>query len=142
MTEKNANLLSQVFDTFATKVSEGDNAKQLAERRATFVIDASLCVPGSFAEDFELTIRSLSPEDELAAMNEAGAVPAALAQSYAKRSLYAVNGTPIARGRGEDSFLWRALGQGGRQMVLQMFSTVAGIDQQAVETAKKSLRLH
>lgn len=138
---RNPRLLSQTFDRWSSAASAGGMgaARPLPRRFATFTIDASVCVPGVFAEDFDLTLGSLTPELELQAAAKSGGDPVGMAFHMARLAMVAVNGEPI--GPGADDFLWSALGTGGRQLVTGMFAKLTG-DEGAQGKALATLRVH
>jgi len=124
-----------------TESPAGGAGKGVTQRTGTFVVPASLCEEGVFGDDFELTIRGLSAEQELRSAQAAKGDVVVMGFEMARRSLVAVNGTPIDAGRAEDDFLWEALGFGGRTLVVQVFMKMTGADADAAGKALLTLRM-
>lgn len=137
---RNARLLMDAFER-TTKGLEGGRRPEVPRRSVTFTIDHSVCAPGVFGEDFEVTLLALSPADELAAARESKGDVMTMATSMARRSLHSVNGETIDRGRGMDEWLWENLGSGGRQLVTAMFAWVGTPGEDAMGKAQASLRI-
>lgn len=137
---RNARLLIEAFER-TTKGLEGGRRPEVPRRSVTFLIDHSVCAPGVFDEDFELTLLALSPADELASARESKGDVLCMASAMARRSLYALNGEVIDRGRGMDEWLWENLGSGGRQLTTAMFAWVGTPGEDAMGKAQASLRI-
>ncbi len=112
----------------------------MPRRTLTFIVDHTLCVPGIFEEDFELTLGALTPRLEIEASKAAKGDPTTMAFGMARLSIMAVNGERVSSAKGENDFLWQALDQGGRQLVVAMFAKMSP-DEEAVGKAEASLRL-
>lgn len=110
--------LSAAISRFSSS-SPGSPAKAISRNRATFEVSHLLCAPGAFDAPIQLTIASLTFEQELQAakLSEGSAISIALL--HAKLSVEAVNGQPLVAG--EDEVLWELLGQGGREAVTSMY---------------------
>lgn len=113
----------------------------IPRRQVTFLVDASVCAPGIFDEDFELTISSLTSAMELEAAQRAKGEIASLAFHYARLSLLAVNGRQLDTANMEGDWLWEALGTAGRQLVAGMFAQFAMPDGDAQGKAVRTLRV-
>ena len=111
-------------------------------RYLSFTILADACLPGFFAEDFELTIGSLTPDDEVRSAGAAKGDAFAMGHQMARRSLVAFNGEGINRADGEDEVLWSALGPTGRGIVLSMFTQLVTPSEDAMGKAQATLRAH
>ena len=132
----------EVWQRLTTRMSKGDAPKGIMRRRMSFVVDADMCEPGTFGEDFELTITSLSPGQEMAAAREAQGDAMAMAFELAQRSLLQINGRPLSRGKGEVEMLWEWIGSAGRNLVASMFTDLAAPSVEAAKKARASLRVH
>lgn len=131
-------MLATVFGAFAgTSLA---TARPLPRRRVSFFVDHTVCAPGVFAEDFELTLASLTPADELRAIAEAKGDSISMAFTMARHAMEAVNGSPIPPG--VDEWLWSALDVGGRQLVTGMFAELTGTASGAAGKARRTLRVH
>lgn len=130
----------QVFQSSTQRMSEGGH-RGLPRRCVSFVVDSAACEPGTFGEDFEITLQSLNSAQELDAARNAGSDPITMGYNLAKAALHSVNGRALSKGKGEVDFLWEALGQGGRQIVANMFAETLGTAS-AQKKAKASLRFH
>lgn len=137
---RNGRLLLDAFER-TTKGLEGGRRPEVPRRSVTFLVDHSVCAPGVFGEDFELTLLALSPADELAAARESKGDVMSMAQAMARRSLHSLNGEVIDRGRGMDEWLWEHLGSGGRQLTTAMFAWVGTPGEDAMGKAQASLRI-
>lgn len=129
--------LQAIFERSTAPLSTGGGPRALPRRTITFVVDHTLCAPGVFAEDFELTLASLTPELELEAVNASG-TSAAMGFEMARRTIVAFNGQAL--GAGQDEWLWRALDQGGRQLVVVMYAELGTAREEVAGKAKASLR--
>lgn len=137
---RNARLLLDVFER-TTRALDGGRRPEVPRRSVTFLVDHSVCAPGVFPEDFELTLLALSPADELAAARESKGDVLTMATGMARRSLHAVNGQLIDRGVGMDEWLWENLGSGGRQLATAMFAWIGTPGEDAMGKAQASLRI-
>lgn len=115
--------------------------KGMPRRTLTFTMDHTVCVPGIFEEDFEITVGALTPRLELEASKQAKGDPTTMAFLMAKLSVMQVNGDTVSAGRGQLEFLWEALDQGGRQIVVAMFSKIGAPDEDALGKAEESVTL-
>jgi len=104
-------------------------------------MDHTVCVPGIFDEDFEITLGALTPRLELDASKQSKGDPTTMAFVMAKLSIMEVNGEPVSGGRGQSEFLWEALDQGGRQILVAMFSKIGAPDEDALGKAEGSVTL-
>lgn len=118
-------LLGAVFKASTPANGAAISGGEIFKRnRVTFPVPAKYCtVP--FPEDFELTIVESSPDDEMesARVAENGSM---VIQELAKRSMDGLNGekiTEITRG-----WLWNALGQRGRTLVVAAYAHHMGVD--------------
>lgn len=135
---RRAGVLRDTFNRYSSSGSGGPG-KEIPRRFATFTVDHTVCAVGVFAEDFELTLISLTPELELRAASNAKADPIALAFWLARLSMHSFNGEPI--GPGVDDWLWDALDYGGRQLVVSLFAAFNGT-KDAAGKATSTLRVH
>ena len=115
--------------------------KGMPRRTLTFTMDHTVCVPGIFDEDFEITLGALTPRLELDASKQSKGDPTTMAFVMAKLSIMEVNGEPVSGGRGQSEFLWEALDQGGRQILVAMFSKIGAPDEDALGKAEGSVTL-
>lgn len=134
----NPNVLAEAFERYAgTSLA---SARPLPRRRVSFMVDASICAPGVFEEDFEITLASLTPAAELEAIAAAKGDSISMAFTMARGAIEAVNGAPV--GPGQDEWLWQALDVGGRQVVVGMFAELTGTSAGAAGKARATLRVH
>lgn len=126
----------------ATAEGSGKGFGSLPSKQVTFVVDHNACRPGVFDGDFKVTLESLSSGQELAAAKESKGDPTAMAFIMAKKSLTAVDDVRIDASVGEDDFLWEALDQGGRMIVVSMFAKVGTPDEATAGKAEDSLEVH
>jgi len=131
-------VLAAAFAAFAG--SSLAAARPLPRRRVSFFVDHTVCAPGVFAEDFEITLASLTPSDELRAIAEAKGDSISMAFTMARHSMEAINGSPIPPG--VDDWLWGALDVGGRQIITGMFAELTGTAAGAAGKARRTLRVH
>lgn len=132
----------EVWARMSSRMSAGGGPKGIMRRRLSFIVDHELCEPGTFGEDFELTIMSLSSGQEMAAAREAGGDPMTMAFELAQRSICEINGRPLSRGKGEVEMLWEWIGSPGRNLVATMFTDLAAPSKDASKKAQDSLRVH
>lgn len=135
-------LFDEVLARVAPRMSAGGGMKGLMRRRLSFVVDHEMCEPGTFGEDFEVTITGLSSGQEMAAARAAGGDAMVMAFELAQRSLCEINSRPLSRGKGEQETLWEWLGSGGRNLVATMFTDLATPSKEARGKAEASLRVH
>lgn len=135
---RNPNALSDAFERFAG--ASLASARPLPRRRVSFMVDAGICAPGVFEEDFEITMASLTPAAELEAIAAAKGDSISMAFTMARGAIEAVNGSPV--GPGHEEWLWQALDVGGRQVVVGMFAELTGTSQGAAGKARATLRVH
>jgi len=119
----------------------GDRRADVPRREITFTIDHTVCAPGIFEEDFEITLSALTSADELAAARASKGEVTVMALDMARRSIVAVDGEPLDRSRGQDEWLWQVLGGGGRQLVAAMFAQVGTPGEAALGKALETLRI-
>jgi hypothetical protein len=108
----------------------------------TFTLDHTVCAPGVFDEDLEITLGSLTPSMELEAANRSKGDPTSMAFLMARMSILSVDGDPVTASDGMDEWLWAALDQGGRQLTVAMFARIGTPDPEAVGKASSTLRIH
>lgn len=132
----------EVWNRMSSRFSAGATPQGIMRRRLSFVVDHELCEPGTFGEDFELTITSLSSAQEMAAAREADGDPMSMAFGLAQRSICSINGRALSRGKGEVEMLWEWLGSPGRNLVATMFTDLAAPSKGAAKKAQDSLRVH
>lgn len=120
----------------------GGKRTGLPRKRITFTVEAEACAPGVFDEDFEVTVQSLSAGEEMLAAKAARGDATVMAFEMAKLAIVEVDGEPLDRASGEDEFLWEALDQAGRQLVVGMFTRVGTPDDDAAGKAEASLKVH
>lgn len=137
VTIRNPRALAEAFQKFAG--GRDTPPRPLPQQHVTFTMAASGCVPGVFAEDFDITLRAITPALELEAMRAANGEMMAMAFEMARRSIVAFNGAPVPAGM--DEWLWVALGTGGRQIVTGMFARLTG-SEEAQGKALATLRVH
>ena len=113
---------------------------ELPRHRGTFTIDHAICSPGSFDEDFELTIQALSAGEEMKACKGAEGDATTLAFSMAKAAICAFNEERLSSIKVE--WLWERLGPAGRQLVTAMFAQIGMADPESMGKASASLRVH
>lgn len=129
-----------MFDrVYQRMTAEGVRPMDLPRREATFTVDHTVCMPGVFTEDFEVTIRSLSSADELAASRSSNGDPVIMAFALAKASLRAVNGRLLKTH--EREVFWEWLDSGGRQVVTAVFTKVGMADEETTKKAMGTLRI-
>lgn len=126
----------------ATSESGGKGLSGLPSKKITFVIDHNACRPGVFDADFKVTLESLNSNQELAAAKESKGDSTAMAFIMAKKSMSHVDGVKIDSAVGEDEFLWEALDQSGRMLVVSMFAKVGTPDDESAGKAEGSLEVH
>jgi hypothetical protein len=132
--------LREVFER-STKPIGGGARPSVPRRTITFSVDHTICAPGIFEADFELTLMALTPGEELAAAREGKGDVLVMASSMARRSMHSFNGAQIDRSSGHDEWLWEVLGSGGRQIVTAMFAFVGTPGEEALGKAQTSLRV-
>jgi len=108
---------------------------ELPRTVVTFEVDPETCHPGAFRESFKLTLQSVTPAIESQAearamralgVGKSGAAvdPTAMLirtqRELAFLSVTAFNGEKL--GDAEREMLWGLLGEGGRMLVMKMFS--------------------
>lgn len=107
-----------ILAKLSSKASEGGQAKTIRRRTATFVVDAELCEPSAFDEDFKVTVEGLSAGAELDALKESGE-GTSMGFALAKRSIKQFNGKMLKKH--EVDLLWDLLGFAGRLEVVNKF---------------------
>ncbi len=125
----------------ARKVEQGNLSgagKGMPRRTVTFTMDYAVCVPGIFEEDFEITLGALTPRLELEASRQSKGDPTTMAFVMAKLSIVSGNGDSLSQAKGEADFLWEALDQGGRQILVAMFAKIGAPDEDALGKAEES----
>lgn len=137
---RNARLLAQAFERSTKPLGSGAKP-DVPRRTVTFEVDHTVCAPGVFDEDFELTLSALTPGEELAAARACRGDVTSMAMTMARNSVTHVNGTPIDRSVGQDEWLWNVLGSGGRQLVVAMFAFVGVPGEDAMGKAQATLRV-
>lgn len=134
-------LFAQVFGKLTTKLADG-RAQSLPRTYLSFPVDHTVCEPGTFDRDFEITLRGLTSGQEMQAAKAAAGDPVVYAMILAQASLYAVNGTALVRSQGHHEALWEWLGSKGRQLVLQMFAQLQDPGGDSVGKARSNARVH
>ena len=104
-------------------------------------MDASVCAPGVFDEDFEVTLRALTSAEELAAARGSKGDVTVMALDMAKRSIHAIDGEVVDRSRGQDEWLWGVIGSGGRQLITAMFANIGTPGEAALGKAMASIKV-
>lgn len=132
--------LSEAFERSTKPLSDG-RKPEVPRREITFTMDHTLCAPGTFEEDFEVTLRALTSGEELAAARTSKGDVTVMALEMAKRSVYAVDGEPLDRGRGQDEWFWSVIGSGGRQLVTALFAHVGTPGEAALGKAMASIKV-
>lgn len=117
------------------------NVRGLPRRKVTFTISKDICAPGVFDDDFELTLVAPSSEDELRCARQTQGNASEFGMLLARNSLFAVNGEPVDHANLEHEWLWEALGNGGRNVVVGMFGQYCTADAASQGKALKSLRV-
>jgi hypothetical protein len=103
---------------FSANASEGGQPKSMPVRKVDVIIDARMCIPGTFDTDIKVRLHSLTANDELAEMeNVKGA--GSLAHRMAKRSIHSCNGRVLKDY--EVDMLWNAIGFAGRAELANKF---------------------
>lgn len=134
--------LEEAFERYTQELSAAGGTlggPQLPRRSITFTVDHTVCAPGVFEEDFELTLRTLTPAQELQAARSAGGDAVAMGFAMAQASLYAVDGQPLDQAHRE--FLWQVLDQAGRNLVVQIYTQLGTPSEEAAGKARGSLRV-
>lgn len=135
--------MSVLKRAYAKATTEGGAGHSgIARKKITFTLDHSVCAPGVFDADLEVTVQSLSAAQELQAAKSAKGDATVMAFEMAKLSVLAVDGEALDPSIGEDEFFWEALDQGGRQLVVGMFARVGTPDDEAAGKAEASLKVH
>ena len=136
--------MSALKKAYAQGTSEGGgrNFSKMPRKKISFTVDHSLCMPDVFESDFEITLQSLTSRAEMKAARDSKGDPTAMAFLMAKASIVAVDGEAVDETNGEDEFLWEALDQGGRQLVVSMFAKVGTPDDDSAGKAEASLKVH
>jgi hypothetical protein len=139
--KRDPGMLKRAFERSTSSIADGKR-KTIPHRRLTFRVDHTICEPDVFDDDFELTVESLTAAAELEASRAAKGDPVTMAVMMARRSVFALNGVPIDRSRGEDEWLWNVLGTAGRNLVMSMFVHVGTPGEAAMGKAAGTLRIH
>ena len=132
-------LFDQVAGRINTPMSEGGGPRQLPRRRITFVVDHTLCRPGTFPEDFKITLVGLTPGQEIKAAQMSGGDAVAMGYTMAMLSIQALNGRALSLGKGERDQVWEWLATPGRNLVASMFGEYAAPGAAAVGKARATL---
>lgn len=138
--KKDPGALQRAFERSTKSISDGSR-QSLPRKEVTFVVDHTVCAAGVFDEDFELTLRSLTSQDELAAARACKGDVTVMAMLMARNSLHALNGAMLDRGLGQDEWLWNVLDAGGRQLVVMMFANVGAPGEAALGKALASVTM-
>lgn len=109
--------LKAAFVQATTALSGTGGARALPRRTLTFTVDAGTCLPGLFADDFELTLRATTSAEEETIGAACRNAPEKAGKMLARKMLFAVNDEPIEPG--QDEWLWEALGPSGRMLVMK-----------------------
>lgn len=126
---KSPDLAQRVFDRM-TKTGPAalrPGQEVLPRRVRRFILDGACCLPDVFIDengnylDFEVTMRSLSSAEEIAALDGI-TNPSQAPFMLARASFHAINGQPLSVERKE--WFWEAFGMGGRQICLMAFQQV------------------
>lgn len=140
--KKATGALRRAYENHTQKGNLAGGVKTLPRRMVTFTLDCTVCAPGVFDEDLEITLGSLTPAMELEAANRSKGDPTSMAFHMARLSIQSVNGDPVSQSDGLDEWLWAALDQGGRQLVVGMFAKIGTPDPDAVGKASATVRIH
>jgi hypothetical protein len=130
--------LDEAFERFTSKMSDGGMPEQMPRRTVRFTVPAAACAPGVFKSGLEITLRSLTPEDELRAARGCDADPVKMALAMALMSLYQFQGEDLSGPKRE--FLWRALDQAGRNLVVKRFGELGTVSPEDEEKSDESVR--
>lgn len=139
---KGPGTLRRAYEAMTQRGNLGPGVKGLPRRMVTFTIDPSVCAPGVFENDIQVTLGSLTPAMELEAANRSKGEPTTMAFLMARMSIMEVDGDPLTSADGMDDFFWAALDQGGRQMVVAMFARIGTPDPEAMGKATATIRIH
>lgn len=124
-----AGLLQRSFDrlTISGSAAFGGDRDIIPRRRVEFTVNGDDCAPGVFVDaegkgvDFTLGLVALSAAQEIKATEDV-TDPAEAVMRTAKLSLEKLNGAPVL---GEQlDWLWEALGPGGRQITITLYSRI------------------
>lgn len=139
---KKSGTLSRAFSASAGMAGTISDYRGMPRRMATFTVDHTMCLPGVFDQDFELTIATLTAAIETAGLNQSKGDPVTMGMSFAKLSIVALDGEPVTPDQGKDDWLWEVLGPAGRQLVTVMYAQIGSADADAIKKAQQTLRLH
>lgn len=116
--------LSETYKRHTSAMGDGSLSggapKPLPQRELRFILAASACLPGVFDEDFEVTLRGMTPNDEEAVAlltQSAGGSRTAGQKFLAMRMWREVNGDPFTD-PGQQEWFWEAIGSAGRAIIL------------------------
>lgn len=117
------------------------SVRGLPRRKITFTVSKDICAPDVFEADFDLTLIAPSSEDELRCARSTQGNASEFGMLLARNSLFAVNGELVDHANLEHEWLWEALGNGGRNVVVGMFGQYCTADAASQGKALKSLRV-
>jgi hypothetical protein len=142
MTDETASAPAEMKnDAFERAYQRSTTSGGVLRRTATFLVDHAQCSPGAFFEDFELTIGSLTSALEYQATKASQADQNSLPFHMARLSVIAFNGVKVEPASAKGEWLWEALGQAGRMIVVSVFGQTCVPADGAVGKAIRSLRL-
>jgi hypothetical protein len=138
--KRNPAFLSETFSRTTAAIGSG-GPRELPRSSLTFTMEAALCTPGVFEDDFDITIRSTTTAEEESVGAEAKGAPHRAGKLLALKMLHAVNGQPLDRSQAQDEWLWEALGQTGRNVLLKMIEGLVAPGDDSMGKAMASRRL-
>lgn len=138
--KRNPNLLSEAF-TRSTAALGTSGPRALPRAELTFTMDHTLCAPGVFDEDFEVTLRSTSTADEESIGADAKGAPHRAGKLLALRMMQAVNGVALDRSSAQDEWFWECLGQTGRNVLIKMIEGMVAPGEDVMGKVLASRRL-
>src|SRR5690349_2321396 len=129
--------LRAVFERNTSTAAEGiGKRREMLRATVEVTIDHTICAPGVFDEDFELTLRATTVGIEQTLARAHRNDPTGYQAALVRASLYLFNGAPI--GAGEDEVLWEGMGPAGRNLALVAWQSLVMPTDAAMGKAKGS----
>jgi hypothetical protein len=127
----------RVFQKFLAPAGDGTPPPKMRMRTVSVKIWPEVCLPETFTEPFKVNMRELTSQIEIDVMtsirgtrilsdgdddrqDDSVAFGSAMGMMMAKASIYGVNGRNLTPD--EINWLWDAIGQGGRTIIVQVFT--------------------
>lgn len=117
----------------------GEGPRPLPRSTIEFDVDHTICLPGSFGEDFSLTLQGTTTAEEEAVGAASRDAPEKVGRLMALKMLCRFNGELIEPG--QDEWLWEHLGPRGRLLVMTHVGLLSRVPEDALGKAAASVKI-